>query len=147
MPCLEIPLLKKFVFKCIRWFFVTSSAKKGVGSKSAGGCNQLLTTSHLLLEHFDHGIEGAGATNFTQHGVQFGLVHELTDIVKSGTEVVLAQGTVLVDVHKLETFLVHVNLLLREAAIVAPDWLKMISLKHILWKRSLKAILISIYSV
>ena len=111
--------------------FWKHQAQKGLVLNHQKGCNQLLTTSHLLLEHFDHGIEGAGATNFTQHGVQFGLVHELTDIVKSGTEVVLAQGTVLVDVHKLETFLVHVNLLLREAAIVAPNWLKMISLKHI----------------
>ena len=115
--------------------FWKHQAQKGLVLNHQKGCNQLLTTSHLLLEHFDHGIEGAGATNFTQHGVQFGLVHELTDIVKSGTEVVLAQGTVLVDVHKLETFLVHVNLLLREAAIVAPNWLKMISLKHILCER------------
>ena len=112
--------------------FWKHQAQKGLVLNHQKGCNQLLTTSHLLLEHFDHGIEGAGATNFTQHGVQFGLVHELTDIVKSGTEVVLAQGTVLVDVHKLETFLVHVNLLLREAAIVAPNWLEMFSLKHIL---------------
>merc|ERR1719293_409728 len=75
--------------------------------------------SHLVLEHLDHGVEGAGTANLAKHVVELTLRHELADVVESGTDVVLGDGAILVNVHQLEALLVHLELLLGEAAIVA----------------------------
>merc|ERR550525_89782 len=74
-------------------------------------------SGHLALEHVNHALEGAGATNLSHQIVQFGLRHEDTNVVEGSTEVILVQGAVLVDVHQLETVLVHLDLLLGEASL------------------------------
>merc|ERR1711955_4424 len=75
-------------------------------------------TSHLLLEHVDHASDIAGTSNLSHEVIKLRLGHEDTNIVKSSTEVILVQGTVLVDVHQLEAVLVHLDLLLREASFI-----------------------------
>merc|ERR1719474_66722 len=75
-------------------------------------------SSHLLLEHLDHVVIGAGTSNLTKKTIKFSLTHEDTNVVKSTTEVVFVNGTILVDVHKLEAVLVHLELLLGEAAFI-----------------------------
>merc|ERR1711872_1017346 len=72
-------------------------------------------SSHLLLEHLDHVVIGAGTSDLTKKTIKFSLSHEDTNIVKGTTEIVFVDSTILVDVHKLETVLVHLELLLREA--------------------------------
>merc|ERR1711920_20418 len=75
-------------------------------------------SSHLLLEHLDHVVVGAGATNLAEEAVQLRLSHEDTNVIESSTEVILVQGAVLVDVHQLEAVLVHLKLLLGEASLI-----------------------------
>merc|ERR1712156_832634 len=75
-------------------------------------------SSHLLLEHLHHVVIGAGTSNLTKETIKFSLTHEDTNVVKSTTEVVFVNGTILVDVHKLEAVLIHLELLLREAAFI-----------------------------
>merc|ERR1719445_1373451 len=69
---------------------------------------------HLLLEHGDHVVGGAGPTDLTQQAVQLSLRHEDTNVVKGTAEVILVDHAVLVDVHQLEAVLVHLDLLLGE---------------------------------
>merc|ERR1711899_160089 len=45
------------------------------------------STGHLFLEHLDHVVEVAGTSNFSQHGVEFRLVHELANIVEGSTKI------------------------------------------------------------
>merc|ERR1712001_611261 len=71
-------------------------------------------TSHLGLEHGDHGIKGASTSNFSQHIIQFTFSHEFTNIVKSSTDIVLGDGAIFVNVHLLKALLVHAELLLGE---------------------------------
>ena len=59
----------------------------------------LLTTGHLFLEHLDHVVEVAGTSNFSKHGVEFRLVHELADVVEGSAEIGFAEGAIFVDVH------------------------------------------------
>merc|ERR1711935_9240 len=75
-------------------------------------------TSHLLLEHLDHVVKVASTTNFSQHAVELTLVHQFTNVVEGSAEVRFAEGAVFVDIHKFEAFLVHINLLLGETAII-----------------------------
>merc|ERR1719236_212472 len=75
-------------------------------------------SGHLLLEHLDHVVVGAGAAHLAEETVQLGLGHEHTDIVESSTEVILVQGAVLVNVHQLEAVLVHLELLLGETSLI-----------------------------
>ena len=84
------------------------------------GFKTLVTSSHLLLEHLDHVLVGAGATNLSEKLIELRLGHEDTNIVKSSTEVVFVNGAIFVDVHQLETVLVHLELLFREALILTP---------------------------
>merc|ERR1719150_776803 len=44
-------------------------------------------TSHLFLEHLDHVVKAASTSNFSQHGVEFGLIHELANIVEGSTKI------------------------------------------------------------
>merc|ERR1719333_2041246 len=64
-------------------------------------------SSHLLLEHLDHVVVGAGTSNLTKETIKLSLAHEDTDIVKGTTEVIFVKLAILVDVHKLEAVLVH----------------------------------------
>merc|ERR1711983_305495 len=48
--------------------------------------------------------------------IKFRFGHEDTNVVKSSTEVILVQGTVLVDVHQLEAVLVHLDLIFGESS-------------------------------
>merc|ERR1719210_1475968 len=73
-------------------------------------------TSHLLLEHVDHASDIAGTSNPSHKVIKLRLGHEDTNVVKSSTEVILVQSTVLVDVHQLEAVLVHLDLLLGESS-------------------------------
>merc|ERR1711862_100793 len=73
-------------------------------------------TSHLLLEHVDHASDIAGASNLSHEVIKFRFGHEDTNVVKSSTEVILVQGTILVDVHQLEAVLVHLDLVLGESS-------------------------------
>merc|ERR1712228_642263 len=75
-------------------------------------------SSHLLLEHLDHVVIGAGTSNLTKKTIKFSLSHEDTNVVKGTTEVIFVNGTILIDVHKLEAVLVHLELLLGEAAFI-----------------------------
>ena len=59
-------------------------------------CRQILFTSgHLGLEHLDHVVEVAGATDLAQHVVELTLGHELADVVEGSSEVVLRDGAIL----------------------------------------------------
>merc|ERR1711936_1385149 len=75
-------------------------------------------SGHLVLEHFDHVVVGAGTGDLAKETVELSLGHEHTDIVEGSTEVVFVQGAVLVDVHQLEAVLVHLELLLGEAPLI-----------------------------
>merc|ERR1719499_2651405 len=75
-------------------------------------------SSHLLLEHLDHVVIGASTSDLTKETIKFSLTHEDTNVVKSTTEVIFINGTILVDVHKLEAVLVHLELLLGESAFI-----------------------------
>merc|ERR1719373_1083175 len=76
------------------------------------------TSSHLLLEHLDHVVIGAGTSDLTKETIKFSLTHEDTNVVKGTTEVIFVNGTIFVDVHKLEAVLVHLELLLGEATFI-----------------------------
>merc|ERR1711936_315360 len=73
---------------------------------------------HLLLEHLDHVVIGAGSRDLAQKTIKLRLAHEGTDVVEGTTQVVLVQLAILVDVHKLEAVLVHLQLLLGEPALI-----------------------------
>merc|ERR1712112_284729 len=75
-------------------------------------------SGHLLLEHVDHVVRSARAADLPQQAVQLSLRHEDTNIVESSPQVVLVDGTILVDVHQLEAVLVHLLLLVRETALI-----------------------------
>merc|ERR1712201_43629 len=62
-------------------------------------------SGHLLLEHLDHVVVGAGTSNLSEERVELRLSHEDTDVVEGSTEVIFVQGAVLVDVHQLEAAL------------------------------------------
>merc|ERR1719369_931079 len=66
-------------------------------------------TGHLLLEHLDHVVVGAGAADLAEQTIELALGHQDTDVV---------EGAVLVDVHELEAVLVHVKLLLGESSLI-----------------------------
>ena len=76
------------------------------------------TSGHLLLEHLDHVVVGAGSRDLSQQTVKLGLAHEHTDVVEGSAEIVLVKLAILVDVHKLEAVLVHLQLLLGESALI-----------------------------
>merc|ERR1711874_424145 len=76
-------------------------------------------SGHLLLEHLDHVVVGAGPANLSQELIQFRFCHEDTDVVEGSTEVILVNSSILVDVHHLEAVLVHLELLLGEALILS----------------------------
>merc|ERR1719236_312246 len=75
-------------------------------------------SGHLLLEHLDHVVVGAGTSDLSEQRVELGLSHEDTDVVEGSTEIIFVQGTVLVDVHQLEAVLVHLELLLGETTFI-----------------------------
>merc|ERR1719341_3134803 len=75
-------------------------------------------TGHLLLEHLDHVIVGAGTSNLAKKTIEFSLAHEDTNVVKGTTEVIFVKLAILVDVHKLEAVLVHLQLVLGEPALI-----------------------------
>merc|ERR1719147_16797 len=75
-------------------------------------------SGHLLSEHVDHGIHGAGSVDFAQEAVKLGLGHEDTNIVEGAAEIVLVEDSVLVDVHQLEAVLVHLDLVFGEAPLI-----------------------------
>merc|ERR1712111_106668 len=76
-------------------------------------------SSHLLLEHVDHALNGAGTADLSHQVIKLRLGHEDSNVVKSSAEVILVQSAVLVDVHQLEAVLVHLDLLLGEASLIA----------------------------
>merc|ERR1719244_2177488 len=55
-------------------------------------------SSHLLLEHLDHVVIGAGTSNLTKETIKFSLAHQDTNIVKGTAEVIFVKGAILVDV-------------------------------------------------
>merc|ERR1711973_558621 len=75
-------------------------------------------SGHLLLEHLDHVVIGARSTDLTKKAIKLTLRHEDTNIVKSSSQVILVNDTILVDVHHLEAVLVHVKLLLGETSLI-----------------------------
>merc|ERR1719369_1333868 len=75
-------------------------------------------SSHLLLEHLDHVVIGAGTFNLTKKTIKLSLAHQDTNIVKGTAEVIFVKGAILVDVHKLEAVLVHLQLVLGEPALI-----------------------------
>merc|ERR1712029_978152 len=75
-------------------------------------------SSHLLLEHLDHVVVGAGTTNLAKEVIKLRLSHQDTNVVESSAKIILVNGSVLVDVNQLEAVLVHLKLLLREALIL-----------------------------
>merc|ERR1712071_250080 len=74
--------------------------------------------SHLLLEHLDHVVVGAKSRDLSQQTVELGLGHEHADVVEGAAQVVLVELAILVDVHELEAVLVHLDLLIGEAALI-----------------------------
>merc|ERR1711944_9540 len=75
-------------------------------------------SGHLLLEHLDHVVVGAGTPNLSQERVELRLSHQDTDVVEGSTEVIFVKGAILVDVHQLEAVLVHLELLLGESSFI-----------------------------
>merc|ERR1739844_880995 len=75
-------------------------------------------SSHLLLEHLDHVVIGAGTSDLSKKSIELTFTHEDTNVVKSTTEVIFVKLAILVDVHKLEAILVHLQLLLGESALI-----------------------------
>merc|ERR1719186_437181 len=75
-------------------------------------------SGHLLLEHLDHVVIGAGTSNLAKETIKLSLAHEDTNVVKSTTEVIFVKGAILVDVHELEAVLVHLELVLREPSLI-----------------------------
>merc|ERR1712128_174567 len=73
---------------------------------------------HLLLEHLDHVVVGAGSRDLAQQSVELRPAHEDTDVVEGSTQVIFVQLAILVDVHKLEAVLVHLQLILGEPALI-----------------------------
>ena len=57
--------------------------------------NILNTSSHLCLEHLDHVVEAARASNLAEHVVELGVGHQLADVVEGSAEIVLGDGAVL----------------------------------------------------
>merc|ERR1719347_517311 len=57
-------------------------------------------SSHLLLEHLDHVIIGAGTTNLTEEVIKLRLSHQDTNVVKSSAKIILVNGSILVDVQE-----------------------------------------------
>merc|ERR1712227_966787 len=84
----------------------------------------IAVSGHLLLEHLDHVVVGAGTADLTEEAVELRLSHEDTDVVEGSAEVIFVKGSVLVDVHQLEAVLVHLELLLGEASLI-------LSLSHV----------------
>ena len=54
-----------------------------------------LTSGHLLLEHVDHVLVGAGSADLAEETVELSLRHEDSDVVESSSEVVFVDGTIL----------------------------------------------------
>merc|ERR1719415_228882 len=75
-------------------------------------------SGHLLLEHLDHVVIGAGPADLAEQAVQLTLGHQHADVVEGAAEIVFVDGAVLVDVHQLEAVLVHVKLLLGETSLI-----------------------------
>merc|ERR1719309_1798098 len=75
-------------------------------------------TSHLLLEHLDHVVIGACTSDLSKKSIKLTFTHEDTNVVKSTTKVIFVKLSILVDVHKLEAILVHLQLVLREPAFI-----------------------------
>merc|ERR1719357_1877116 len=63
-----------------------------------------------------HVVVGAGTSNLTKKTIKLSLAHQDTNIVKGTAEVIFVKGAILVDVHKLEAVLVHLQLVLGEPA-------------------------------
>ena len=80
--------------------------------------SRIRTSGHLLLEHLDHVVVGAGTADLAEQAVELRLSHEDTDVVEGSAEVIFVKGAVLVDVHQLEAVLVHLELLLGEASLI-----------------------------
>merc|ERR1711881_216639 len=57
-------------------------------------------SGHLGLEHLDHVVEGASASDLSEHIVELVLLHELADIVEGSSQIVFVEGSILVDVHE-----------------------------------------------
>merc|ERR1711923_260195 len=75
-------------------------------------------SGHLLLEHLNHVVVGAGTSNLAKETVKLSLAHEDTNVVKSTTEVIFVKLAILVDVHELEAVLVHLELVLGEPSLI-----------------------------
>merc|ERR1711902_432116 len=75
-------------------------------------------SGHLLLEHLDHVVVGAGTSDLSEQRVELTLSHEDTDVVEGSTEVIFVKGAILVDVHQLEAVLVHLELLLGDSSFI-----------------------------
>uniref|UniRef100_A0A1L8DP12 Putative conserved secreted protein n=1 Tax=Nyssomyia neivai TaxID=330878 RepID=A0A1L8DP12_9DIPT len=72
-----------------------------------GGC-------HAAREECEELCEVDGSRCLTEHLVQFLLGHQFAYTVKGGTQIVLADGTILVAIHELEGLLEFSHLLLGE---------------------------------
>merc|ERR1711881_829572 len=48
-------------------------------------------SSHLLLEHLDHVVIGAGTSNLTKETIKLSLAHQNTNIVKGTAEVIFVK--------------------------------------------------------
>merc|ERR1711862_655729 len=75
-------------------------------------------SSHLLLEHLNHVIEGAGSRDLSKEAIKLTLRHQHTNGVESTAKVIFVDGAVLVDVHELEALFVHLDLFSGETALI-----------------------------
>ena len=98
--------------------FLLVNYKKSNSGPGRGAYSLQLTSSHLLLEHLDHVVVGAGSRDLAQQAVELRLAHEDTNVVEGTTEVIFVELAILVDVHELEAVLVHLQLLLGESALI-----------------------------
>merc|ERR1719309_1664641 len=73
---------------------------------------------HLLLEHLDHVVIGAGTSDLSKKSIKLTFAHQDTNIVKSSTKVIFVKLTILVDVHQLKAVLVHLELVLGEPTLI-----------------------------
>merc|ERR1711874_460967 len=74
--------------------------------------------SHLLGEHGDHVVGGAGSGDLTKEAIQLTLGHQDTDVVEGSAEVIFVEDAILVDVHQFEAILVHGDPVLGEPSLI-----------------------------
>merc|ERR1712154_31398 len=85
----------------------STSSSKALNAPTTRSSGSLNSSSHLGGEHLDHVVVVARPAHLGQHGVELVIHDQSADIVEGGSEVILVDDTVFVNVHETEAFLVN----------------------------------------